>query len=107
MGDNESMVLTVAKAILAAHDHTKNDGAEGGWDSMTPDWQGTFMDLARAAILAMRDSTDEMVGASWDHTRTRTREEYMAASLATPESAHKVKTKQRWQAMIDAALKEE
>jgi hypothetical protein len=60
------MVERVARAILAAHDWTTNDGAAGGWDTLTADWQECFRRQARSAIDAMREPTDDMEAAGWE-----------------------------------------
>lgn len=54
------MVERVARAILASHDYSKNDGKEGGFESLSPEWQEVLLANARAAIEAMRWPTDAM-----------------------------------------------
>lgn len=43
-----TMLENVAKAIAGAE-------SCGGWDSVTPDWQPLYFDMARAALTAIRD----------------------------------------------------
>jgi hypothetical protein len=65
--DETSMIERVARAMLAAHDHTTNDGAVGGFETMTPDWQEVYRAMARASVEAMREPSSVMVwtGASY------------------------------------------
>lgn len=86
------MVERVARAILASHDYSKNDGKEGGFESLSPEWQEVLLANARAAIEAMREPTDDMKNCSeevhWDYSCGQ------CGGL-----------KEGWQMMIDEALK--
>lgn len=57
MTESADMVGKAARAILAAHDWTKNDGREGGWDTLSAEWQECFEDMARAAIETVREDS--------------------------------------------------
>ena len=60
---------------------------------------------ARAAIAAMRAPSEAMVGASWKTTQAATPHQRMMAQLGDPAKVAAHKTRERWQAMIDEALK--
>lgn len=93
------MIERVARAILAAHDHTTNDGAIGGFETMTPDWQECYRGMALAAIEALRVPTEAMEFAGHEPIETSTG--YVDGQLYwDAEGPYHV-----WQAMIDAALK--
>lgn len=91
MSENPEMIERVARAILAAHDHTTNDGAIGGFETMTPDWQECYRGMALAAIEALREPTDEM--------QNSCTEEAVGYYSDGPD------LRIVWQVMIDAALK--
>lgn len=46
----QTMLERCARAILALHDWTANDGAEGGWGSLSEDWREVYRKSARAVI---------------------------------------------------------
>ena len=62
--------------------------------------------FAGAAIEAMREPTQAMLDASWNNVREVKPDDRMAVLLMSTSMAHRVKTLNRWRAMIDAALKE-
>ncbi len=110
----QSMIERVARAVLASHEWTEPtrfiDGIEVAapadpWDRLSPDWQEVYRKGARAAILAMRTPTDEMLEAAWRHTaHVVSLDQRMAHELANPKASFKVKLAQRWKAAIDQAL---
>lgn len=64
------------------------------------------LERARAAIEAMRGPTDAMIDAAWQTIKNATPEQRIAIELARPADAHRAKMRQRFGAMIDAALSE-
>jgi len=100
------LIVRVALALLAAHDYTANDGSDAAFHTMTPEWQEVYMNMARAAIEAMREPTEAMLDASWTTCIRRPAADYIATELASPRDAHRHKTRIRHRAMIDASLHE-
>lgn len=94
-----NMVDRVAREILAAHDFTKNDGAEGGWDTLAPDWQECFRAMARAAIKALREPTFTML-----YEGEGLCDFVMPDGFENTREARQAELRCGWQAMIDAAL---
>lgn len=80
---NEQQVASemVERVAIAIHD-AWGDGYKGRWDPNTPHWSRVYREIARAAIAAMREPTEDMIYGK--HVRT---------TLVSV-----------WQAMIDAAL---
>ena len=54
--EEDAEVEEVARALLAAHDWTKNDGEQGGWDALTEDWKVTLRRITVATIETMGKS---------------------------------------------------
>lgn len=73
-----------------------------------PEWPAaTYRQrVAKAAIDAMKKPTAAMLDAAWEATRNAPRESRIAVALAAPKDAHDFKMRQRWSAMITAALSE-
>jgi hypothetical protein len=69
MTTDTTMVERCARAILASHDWTTNDGAEGGWDSLSDDWKEVYRKGARAVLECLRTPTPEMVEALMQRLR--------------------------------------
>ncbi len=89
------MVERVARAMFA-HEH---GGDKASIDRGAAAWEhdgNLYLELARAAIAAMREPTDAMVIAGAQHI----------AGIQHPISDTAGDTKGRWRAMIDAALAE-
>jgi hypothetical protein len=88
-----TLVETMARAVLDAHDWTLNDKEDGepsGWDTLTEDWKEVFCRMALAALKAMREPTDTMLCAG----------QFESPVLEADELTD------TWQAMIDAAIRE-
>ena len=84
------MIERVARAFYESHPWGDEDGAGvHSWESLPEDWRAVFMGGARAAIEAWREPTMEM----WTHAMPH------VDSLSSIAAF--------WQAMIDAALKEQ
>lgn len=85
------IVERVAKAILAGHDWTHDDGNDPslptGWEAVPPDWRDAYRAMARAAIEAMREPTADMFKHAMPHMDS------WSSNAAW------------WQKMIDGALK--
>lgn len=94
-----SMIERVARAIWKRHSDEVRCIVESGWTGVPGDWMfedqpkstvDRFMALASAAIAAMREPTDAMVGAGADKIPN-----YDVERWHTLDS---------WKTMIDAAL---
>ena len=94
-----TMVERVARAICIKNDY-EPDGDYMG----VPAWT-LFVDSARAAIEAMREPNDRMIGAYVSCIRGSARGRETANKDV--RGMHAGKARVRWSAMIDAALAEE
>ena len=110
------MVERVARAILAGHDWTigafDGVGLSGsgptGWDALDPGWQEAYRNMARAAIEAMREPTEEMEDAADDpfHAAVKWSNDWERRCGREPGGfASAAFSKSMYQAMIDKALK--
>lgn len=89
------LVEAMARAILDAHDWSRNDKEDdepSGWDTLTEDWKTVFRTMALHALKAIREPTYAMAEAGANESG-----EYGFG----PHSATEVFT-----AMIDHAIKE-
>lgn len=90
MATNE-MVERVAKAIYESP--IGGDPYAPRWDDMREKHKDTFRDLARDAIVAMREPTEEMINSG------------RAADNGSDRNLGEAGAKEAWKLMIDAALK--
>lgn len=93
------MIERVARAVFAESHEIGN--THGDFDILMPEVQEVFIRFARAAIEAMREPTATMVSAG---SRQRP---YREDDGDYDGMEYRGNTEGTWQAMIDAALKEE
>jgi hypothetical protein len=105
------MVERVARAIIEMLNKIDGDPNATAWDNASQEMKEGMYPLARAAIEAMREPTDDMliagVGAGYDENRPfaeriKDRTEGSASSLVTAGNGAIYRA--AYEAMIDAAL---
>lgn len=90
------MIDRVAKSLYA-----RRNPQLGDWDLRPPGWKNEYRDLARVAITAMREPTDEILDSGSGASNT-----YPAMPPGfEKEPVHRFVVTQMWRAMIDAALR--
>jgi len=107
-----AIVERVAQEILAGHDWTSDvpSGPEGRnapsrWEALSEDWKDAYRKMARAAVEAMRDPTEQMVIAGC-RALNGAADELMGAHLSGDRHAlARTKMRIRHRAMMDEALR--